>query len=156
MNTSHFIANRLREVYLNGSWIANTNYKQQLERVDVKKAICEIQGFNSIAKLTFHINYYLKGLLDAFRYGRIEISDKYSFNLPELKSEEAWQDLVKDLLFNANEFADMVANLPEADWHKPFIDSNYGTLIRNIEGVIEHSYYHLGQLVLISKLYDFE
>ena len=94
--------------------------------------------------------------MDAFRYGRIEISDKYSFNLPELKSEEAWQDLVKDLLFNANEFADMVANLPEADWHKPFIDSNYGTLIRNIEGVIEHSYYHLGQLVLISKLYDFE
>lgn len=35
---------------------------------------------------------------------------------------------------------------------KPFIDEKYGSYIRNIEGVIEHSYYHLGQIVLLKKM----
>jgi hypothetical protein len=35
---------------------------------------------------------------------------------------------------------------------KPFIDEKYGTFLRNIEGVIEHSYYHLGQISLIRKM----
>lgn len=35
---------------------------------------------------------------------------------------------------------------------QPFIDEKYGTVLRNIEGVIEHSYYHLGQISLIRKM----
>lgn len=30
---------RLREVFLNGTWIANTNYKDQLENLDWKIAV---------------------------------------------------------------------------------------------------------------------
>jgi hypothetical protein len=33
-----------------------------------------------------------------------------------------------------------------------FVDKKYGTYLRNIEAVIEHSYYHLGQIVLIKKM----
>ncbi len=29
---------------------------------------------------------------------------------------------------------------------------NTGDYLRNIDGMIEHSYYHLGQIVLIEKL----
>jgi hypothetical protein len=35
-----------------------------------------------------------------------------------------------------------------------FVDAKYGDYARNIEGVIEHSYYHLGQVVLVRKMVD--
>jgi hypothetical protein len=35
---------------------------------------------------------------------------------------------------------------------QPFVDEKYGSYLRNIEGVIEHSYYHLGQISLIRKM----
>jgi hypothetical protein len=31
-------------------------------------------------------------------------------------------------------------------------DEQYGTWQRNLEAVIEHSYYHLGQIILIRKM----
>jgi len=33
-----------------------------------------------------------------------------------------------------------------------FTDEKYGTYQRNLIGILEHSYYHLGQIVLIKKL----
>ena len=33
-----------------------------------------------------------------------------------------------------------------------FVDEKYGTYKRNIEGMIEHCYYHLGQISLINKM----
>ncbi|MEG1022142.1 MAG: hypothetical protein RSE50_11550 [Myroides sp.] len=33
-----------------------------------------------------------------------------------------------------------------------FVDEKYGSYRRNIEAMIEHSYYHLGQIVLIKKM----
>ncbi len=33
-----------------------------------------------------------------------------------------------------------------------FLDEKYGTYIRNTEGVIEHTYYHIGQVSLLRKM----
>jgi len=33
-----------------------------------------------------------------------------------------------------------------------FVDKKYGSYRRNIEGMIEHGYYHLGQISLLVKL----
>ena len=42
--------------------------------------------------------------------------------------------------------------MPEEELSQGFVDEKYGTYSRNIDGMIEHSYYHLGQIVLIKKL----
>lgn len=146
------IATRLREVFLNGHWIANTNYKEQIQNLDWEQAIQKIDNLNTIAALTFHINYYLEGLLNAFESGKLEISDKYSFDLPPINSGSDWDQLVADFLKNAEQFADKVEQMEDAVFDQPFIDEKYGTFLRNIEGVIEHSYYHLGQITLIGKM----
>lgn len=146
------IASRLREVLLNGRWIANTNYKEQVQSVNWQQATQKVSSLNTIAALTYHINYYLAGLLNAFENGRLEISDKYSFDLPPITSEVGWTQLVTDFLHNAEEFADKVEEMDDQLFDQPFIDEKYGTLLRNIEGVIEHSYYHLGQISLIRKM----
>jgi hypothetical protein len=146
------IANRLREVLLDGKWIANTNFKAQITSITWEQAVGKVDSLNTIAQLTFHLNYYLQGILQVFRGGALDIHDKYSFDLPEIKSEADWNRLVNDFLQNAESFATHVDNLDDALFEQPFVNEKYGSYLRNIEGVIEHSYYHLGQVVLIRKM----
>lgn len=152
MERNLFFASRLREVLLNGHWIANTNFKDQLLNINWLQATQKVGNLNTIAALTYHVNYYIKGLLDAFRSGKLDISDKFSFNLPEIKCEADWENLLSEFLDNANKFADLVEGLEDSIFDQPFLDDRYGTYLRNIEGVIEHGYYHLGQITLIRKL----
>ena len=146
------IANRLREVLLDGKWIANTNFKEQILSVSWEQAIQKVYNLNTIALLTFHINYYLGGLLNVFNGGNLEIKDKYSFDLPEIRSEKDWNKLVNDFLSNSEMFAKQVEQMDESMLDQPFAEEKYGSYLRNIEGVIEHSYYHLGQVSLIRKM----
>ncbi len=152
MERNLVLANRLREVLLNGKWIANTNFKEQILSVSWAQAIQKVGNLNTIALLTFHINYYLDGLLNVFNSGGLEIKDKYSFDLPEIKSENDWNKLVNDFLSNSEMFAKQVEQMDESMLDQPFADEKYGSFLRNIEGVIEHSYYHLGQVSLIRKM----
>lgn len=152
MNRSLILANRLREVLLDGHWIANTNYKEQLLSVTWTQAIQKVGDLNTIALLTFHINYYLDGLLNVLNGGKLEIRDKYSFDLPEIKAESDWNNLVNEFLSNAEKFATKVEQIDDHVLDQPFVDEKYGSYLRNIEGVVEHSYYHLGQIVLIKKM----
>jgi len=42
--------------------------------------------------------------------------------------------------------------LPESKLSETFLDEKYGNYYRNIHGIIEHTHYHLAQIVLIKKL----
>ncbi len=152
MTRNETLASRLREVLLDGHWIANTNYKEQLLKTSWQQATHKVGSLNTIAALTYHINYYLAGLLNAFESGKLEISDKFSFDLPPIQSELEWNQLVTDFINNAEKFADSVEQMQDPMFDQPFIDEKYGTFLRNIEGVIEHSYYHLGQMSLVQKM----
>ncbi len=152
MNRNVAIASRLREVLLDGTWIANTNVNQQLQDLNWLQATQKVGNLNTIAMLTFHLNYYLRGLMQAFETGKLEISDRYSFDMPEMKSAIDWETLRHDFLVNANQFVLKVEQLEDNVFDQTFIDEQYGTWLRNLEGVIEHSYYHLGQISLIKKL----
>jgi len=152
MENSNQLANRFREVLLNGTWIANTNYKDQLSTITWKQATHKIGSLNTIAALAYHIDYYIAGIVNFFERGALEIHDSYSFDLPPITSKEDWENLLNAIWVNAEKFADHVARMPDAELEKPFVDEKYGNYRRNIEGVIEHSYYHLGQISLIKKI----
>lgn len=152
MENSHQLSNRFRDVVLSGLWIANTNYKDQLSKLTWKQATHKIGSLNTIAALTFHINYYLVGVSNVFEGGKLEIRDKYSFDLKPLESEEDWQKLMNSLLSNAEKFAIHIENIPEDKLDAVFVDEKYGSYRRNIEGIIEHCYYHLGQISLLRKM----
>jgi hypothetical protein len=147
-----YLANRLKEVLLEGQWIANTNFKQQLTTTSWEQAIKKVNNLNTIALLTFHVNYYIKGILQVFEGGNLEIKDKYSFRLPEIKSETDWQNLVQEFVNNSERFIKRVEQLEPDLMNQPFVKEEYGSYLRNIEAQIEHSYYHLGQISLIKKL----
>ncbi|MEN0005361.1 MAG: DinB family protein [Bacteroidota bacterium] len=154
MGQAQQLANRFREVILNGKWIANTNFKEKIEDLTVAQATQRVGSLNTIALLTFHINYYIAGLNQVFEEGKLEIRDKYSFELPTLETEEAWEELKQQLFRNAEVFAQHVEGLLDEDLDAPFVKEQYGDYRRNLEGMIEHSYYHLGQVSLIRKLIE--
>lgn len=152
MENTTEIANRFRETILNGTWIANTNYKHQLENLDWKIAITPIKNLNTISLLAQHIHYYINGINIVFKGGNLDIKDKFSFDFPPINSQEEWNSFLKKFWNAAEEFASFVEEMPEQKLNEVFVDEKYGTYKRNIDAMIEHSYYHLGQIVLIKKL----
>lgn len=152
MQASKQLAERFREVIFDGLWIANTNYKDQLSNVNRDEAVKKIGSFNTIAALTFHINYYIEGISLFFETGKLTIKDQFSFDLPEIATENDWDQLKNRLWLNAETFATQVEQMTNAQLEDVFVLEKYGTYHRNIEGMIEHCYYHLGQLVLIKKM----
>ena len=152
MSLSTKLANRFREVTLNGRWVALTNLKELLSDVGLDQAQQKVGDLNSIALLTFHINYYIAGLNEVFDGGDLTIRDKFSFDMPPLTTETDWQQLKDEFFKNAEHFASAVEKMTDAQIEGPFIKPEYGDYYRSIEGMIEHCYYHMGQISLLKKL----
>lgn len=152
MESSKQLATRFTDLFLDGKWIANTNYKELLSDVSWEQATTKINSLNTIALLTFHINYYVAGVLHVFNGGNLEIRDKYSFDIKKKFSADDWHRLYSDLVSNAEKFAHKIEQMSDEKLDAPFVKEAYGSYRRNIEGMIEHSYYHLGQLSLLKKM----
>ncbi len=55
MKSNQQLASRFREVLLDGTWVANTNYKDQLESLSLQIAQTKVGNANTIAVLAQHI-----------------------------------------------------------------------------------------------------
>lgn len=146
------LSKRFREVMLDGLWIANTNFKDQLSDVSWEQAVAKVDSLNTIAMLTFHIDYYIAGIINVFEGGNLEIKDQFSFDLPPVESQQQWEDLLNKLRTDSEKFAALLGQMSDSKLDEVFVDEKYGTYRRNIDGMIEHCYYHLGQITLIKKL----
>ena len=151
MKRTEELANRLREVILDGTWIANTNFKKQLENLDWKVAVTQVQSFNTIALLAQHVHYYIQGIKNLYETGKLEIRDKFSFDFPPIESAEQWEAFLERFWKDAEKLANHVERMSDEELQGDFVDERYGTYQRNIDGMIEHSYYHLGQISLVKK-----
>jgi hypothetical protein len=152
MKSTYELAKRFREVILNGTWVANTNYKQQLADLNWELATARVHSLNTIAVLAQHIHYYINGVKNVFEGGDLIIKDKFSFDFPPVQSQKEWQNFLNKFWKDAERFALLVEQMPEEKLKQMFVDEKYGTYQRNVDGIIEHSYYHLGQIVLIKKI----
>lgn len=151
MSSTTQIAKQFREAHLDGIWIA-TNLKAQLSDLSWEQATTKIGSLNTIAALAFHLNYYVDGVLNVFEGGSLDIRDKYSFDAPPMESQEDWDNLRNKMWSDAEKFASLIEQMPDSKLDEGFVDIKYGDYRRNINGMIQHIYYHLGQIVLIKKM----
>ena len=151
MNLTAQIAKHFREIYFGGNW-TSSNLKDNLAGVTWQQATTTVYSFNTIATLVYHINYYVSAVLRVLQGEALDASDKYSFNLPPILSQNDWEKLLNKLWSDAENFAQLVEQLPEHKLWEDFTDKKYGNYYRNFHGIIEHSHYHLGQIVLIKKI----
>lgn len=149
--TAAYFVERLEEILLSGQWVTGTNIKAEIKDLTFQQATTKEGDRNSIADLVFHMDYYIAGVLQVLRGGALTIRDKYSFDAPDLKTEEDWQARIQTFSSNAKSFIAAVGHLTEEDFQSGFVKPEYGSVQRNIDVIIEHNYYHLGQIVLIKK-----
>ena len=151
MNLATQIAKHLREVHFGGNW-TSVNLKEILTDVNWQQAIAKIWSLNTIASLVCHLNYYVDAILKVLEGRLLDAKDKYSFNLPSIQCREDWENLLKKTWSDAEKLSALIEQLPEAKLDETFVDEKYGSYYRNLLGLIEHTHYHLGQIVLLKKL----
>ena len=148
---SAHLSKHLRDVYFGGNW-TSVNLRDSLSGVNWQQAITKPGSLNSILALVYHINYYIMAVTKVLQDEPLSASDKFSFDHPQIQSEEEWQNLLDNTWKDAENFASLIEQLPDSELWENFEDGKYGNYYRNIQGIIEHTHYHLGQIVLIKKL----
>ena len=151
MSLSHQIAKHFRDVHFGGNW-TSVNLRDQLSGLSWQRATQKVYSFNTIAALVYHMNYYVDRVILVLEGQALNASDKYSFELPPIISQEDWENLVNKTWTDAERFAALVEQIPEERLWEDFSENKYGNYYRNITGIIEHIHYHLGQIVLIKKI----
>jgi uncharacterized damage-inducible protein DinB len=144
-------AKHLREVYFGGNWPCSS-YKEHLADVSWEQAIAKKHTFNTIATLVNHTGYYVQGLIRVLRGEALNTKDALSFDHPPISSQEDWDKMLDRFWSDAEQAATLIGEMPEQQFGEIFTDPLYGIYYRNIHGMIEHLYYHLGQIVLIKKM----
>ena len=148
--TEH-LAKHFREFHFGVNWTWS-NLKDNLADVTWQQATRQVYSFNTIAALVYHINYFVSVALKVLQGEPLDGHDKFSFDHPPIQSQKDWEKLLNKMWTEAEKFASLVEQLPEHRLWETFSDEKYGNYYRNIHGIIEHSHYHLGQIVLIKKI----
>jgi len=98
------------------------------------------------------MNYYVSAVLKVFQGEPLNAKDTYSFDHPPIHSQEDWEKLLDRTWKDAENLAEEIEQLTEETLWVNLSDEKYGNYYRNIHGIIEHTHYHLGQIVLIKKI----
>jgi hypothetical protein len=145
------IAKHLRELHFGGNW-TSVNLQEVLKDISWQQATTVLPSFNTVASLVFHINYYVSEVTKVLQGQPLTASDTFSFACPSISSAKDWDDLKSKVFTDAEIFATLIEQLPEEKLAANFSGEKYGSYYRNLQGIIEHTHYHLGQIVLLKKL----
>ena len=153
MTTPAQIAKHLRDVHFGGNW-TTSSFKEHLADVTWQQATTQIYALNTMATLVYHTHYYVSAATKVLQGGPLNAKDIYSFDHPPIHSAEDWEKLLNKTWTDAENFARLIEQLPADKLEETFLDEKYGTYYRNLQGIMEHLHYHLGQVVLIKKILD--
>ncbi|WP_324719262.1 DinB family protein [Salinimicrobium sp. HB62] len=139
------------QLYDGDPWI-DENLKQTLKGISAEKARKKIaEGRNSIWQIVVHIIEWRRMILKRLNGNIISVPEDNFIRETLDTSEEAWKKTLQELEQSQQEWLEFFDNLKDEDLEKtyPGNDQRYYYLI---QGIIQHDAYHLGQIVLLSKL----
>ncbi len=151
MTTSQHLAKHLKE-FVSGPNTTGVCLKDHLDDITLKEANKAIYGLNTIAKLVYHINYYIEAVSGVLDGEPLTAKDIYSYDAPVLENEEAWKLRLDTLYRNLDRCAAQAAALSDKELKSDFVLEKYGSYERNLMGLLEHSHYHFGQIVILKKI----
>lgn len=151
MTISQQLSKHLEQVYFGGNW-TEVNVKDTICKINIDIANHKVEGFNTILALSFHMHYFIKGVAQVFKGETLDIRDKFSYQHPKISSQKEWRKLQESMWLEAQEFVELIENFPNSSWNTFFTHEKYGTYFSNVLGLIEHTHYHLGQIVFLNKI----
>lgn len=150
MTTCQQIAKHLREVHFGKNWTW-VNMKDSLAGISWKTATTQVGEFNTIALLVNHCTYYVRVQQQVLEGKPLTGNDQLSFEIPEIHSQEDWESFLEKTWAEVESLAQLIEKMPDSQLNEIFREEKYGTYHRNLMGMIEHTHYHLGQMVLLRK-----
>lgn len=150
MTTCQQLAKHLRELHFGKNWTW-VNMKDSLDGLTWKQATQKVGDFNTIAVLVNHCTYYVRIQQKVLMGQPLEGTDQLSFEEPAIHSQKDWNAFLKKTWEEVEALAQLIEQMPESQLNEIFREKKYGTYHRNLMGMIEHTHYHLGQIVLLRK-----
>jgi uncharacterized damage-inducible protein DinB len=152
MIITHQIAEHIKQVYEGNNW-TDVSIAATLENTDWKQAQQQTEASpNTIASLLHHL-YYWNGIIMQRMKGETPvISEENGYDVPFLNNEEEWNALKERTHESFIQLSEAMKNFPEEkllENYAPHIPSTY---YRNMQGIVEHAHYHLGQIVILKNL----
>lgn len=136
---------------------AHIDVGSALERFPIEKINAKIENFPHTAwHLLEHIRIAQWDILEFSRDGEHvspEFPDGY-WNLTE-GTKEDWENSVAEVLKNLQEMRDLISD-EKNDLFKKFPHGSGQTLLREALLVADHNAYHLGQIMVLEKIFNAE
>ena len=151
MKESKRIIKSFEYLYNGEPWIG-VNIVDTLEKITAEQAGKKIAiNHNSIWEITNHMISWRLNVLQRVK-GKTMVSPDNNYFEPVIdQSAIAWESTLEQFKVSQRQWIDFLKILSENDFEKVY-KNNSMTYYENIQGIIQHDAYHLGQITLLSKL----
>jgi len=151
MKETERIIKSFEYLYDGEPWLG-VNIVDTLGIITAKKAVKKISNnHNSIWEITNHVISWRLNVLQRVK-GKTMVSPDNNYIEPvKDQTAKAWKATLKQLKDSQKQWLDFLNTFPEKDFEKVY-KNNSMTYYENIQGIIQHDAYHLGQIVLLAKL----
>jgi uncharacterized damage-inducible protein DinB len=151
MKVAQLIATHLQEAFAGNNW-SEVNVKDTLDGITYPEAVMVTSASsNTIAALLYHMTFYNRAITQRLQGIEPEISAANGFDLQPISSEHDWEQLKKNAFDTVNELARAIRHFPDERLEEEN-PKGKGSFYKKLQGVIEHNYYHLGQIVILKNL----
>lgn len=140
-----------RAAFAGGNWSDNS-LRQHLEGLPLAEATRRHGAANSIAAIAYHLHYFVNGVLNVLTGQPLDTRDAPSWETPAFATQAEWDAFVARLLADGEAVAAAFEALPEEGMWLPFHDPKYSSVFTNGLGILEHTYYHLGQVAVLRRV----
>ena len=151
MKETQRIVKLFEDLYDGNPWI-DVNIKSTLERLTPEQASKRIlSGRNSIWEIVNHLISWRLNVLQRVQGKKMISPDDNYFSAVTDTSDAAWKKTLEQLKNSQTQWIDFLKTLREDDFTKIYPGNNM-TYYEHVHGILQHDAYHLGQMVLLTKL----
>lgn len=145
------IIDQIEQLHNNNNWVGFNLY-EILDGITDNSANLKLPNFNhTIHQIARHV------ITDFIVIKRLQGIDYKLTNeenwIPADKINFRWIDTVKAIKESKNEIIRELQNLSDESLDKPIL-KDFSSIYINLHGYLQHSYYHFGQIVLMTKFIE--
>lgn len=151
MKESARIRKLFRDLYDGDPWL-EVNLSDTLKGITSDQASRRIaEGRNTIWEIVNHVVQWRFHVLKRLK-GEKAPSPEHNFILPvEESSQQAWNRTLQELEKSQQAWLSFLEGLDENEYDEVYSENNM-SYYDHIQGILQHDAYHLGQVVLLSKI----
>lgn len=151
MKETKRIKKLFEDLYNGIPWI-DVTIMDTLKNISAEQAAKKVtSGRNSIWQIVNHMIAWRENVLLRVQGNEVTAPNNNYFTQLEIISETEWQKALERLANSQDQWIRFLENFDESQFDRIYA-SNKMSYYEHIHGILQHDAYHLGQIVLLSKL----